>query len=61
MAERKSSNPVDSPRPRPALKDLPQRQGEALKVSGGTTRLMLACASGQHFKESTFGTEISNQ
>ena len=36
-----------------AMKDLPQRQAEALKVKGGSPNLMLACASGQHIKEAT--------
>ena len=38
---------------RSTVRNLPQKPGDALKVIGGTTKLMLACASGQHIKEAT--------
>ncbi len=49
MAERKSSNPVDSTRPRPALKDLAIKPAGANDVQGGSAILFQKCTSGKHF------------
>ena len=35
------------------VENLPQTAARELKVKGGSTSLMLACATGQHFNEAT--------
>lgn len=49
MAEPKSSIPVDSPRARPALKDLAIKSAAANDVRGGSAILFQQCSSGKHF------------
>lgn len=49
MAEPNSSNPVDSDRARPALKDLAVKPAGAIDVRGGSAILFQRCSSGKHF------------
>jgi hypothetical protein len=50
MAEPNSSNPVDRPGPRPALKDLAVKPAGANDVRGGGSAILFQqCSSGKHF------------